>query len=191
MLAIRGVRPAPQPYCRVPFSTGNSGSKPSNLAFPTAIAPEKGRFAPEKWGRTQGGNSRRQQPARQRYSHRPAGQEAAPDRLAAPRRPLAQLTSASVTAAYPGTSTSNPNFPAQCARNAAFALRSRWIDGYTRKARAQRPEPFWWYSSSRSPAGSDHRFRKPIRLSSPPAANLGVLDSAGKRLARLIWLALG
>jgi hypothetical protein len=33
--------------CRVPFWTGNSGSKPPSLAIPTAIAAEKGRFALE------------------------------------------------------------------------------------------------------------------------------------------------
>jgi hypothetical protein len=35
--------------CRVPFWTGNSGSKPPSLAIQTAIAPEKGRFALESW----------------------------------------------------------------------------------------------------------------------------------------------
>jgi hypothetical protein len=36
-------------YCRVPYWTGNSGSKPPSLAIQTAIAPEKGRFALENW----------------------------------------------------------------------------------------------------------------------------------------------
>jgi hypothetical protein len=35
--------------CRVPFWTGNSGSKPPYLAIQTAIPPEKGRFALENW----------------------------------------------------------------------------------------------------------------------------------------------
>jgi hypothetical protein len=54
-----------------------------------------------KLGRTQGGNPRRQQPARQRHSHRGRGTG---DHIRPPgcaRRPLAH-PSASVTAAYPG-----------------------------------------------------------------------------------------
>ena len=38
-----------QANCRVLFWTGISGSKPPSLAIPTAIAPEKGRFALEIW----------------------------------------------------------------------------------------------------------------------------------------------
>jgi hypothetical protein len=87
--------------CRVPFWAGISGSKPPSLAIPTAIAPEKGRFALEIW------NSRKAAihdagsggPAAALTPRPGTGGHTRP--LGCARRPLAH-PSAFVTAAYPG-----------------------------------------------------------------------------------------
>jgi hypothetical protein len=71
--------------CRVPFSTENSGSKPSSLAIPTAIAPEKGRFAPENWAARKAAFHDASNPPGSGTHTEAGGQEATPDRLAAPR----------------------------------------------------------------------------------------------------------
>ena len=53
--------------CRVPFWTGNSGSKPPSLANSDRYCSGKRPLCSGKLGRTQGGNPRRQQLARQRW----------------------------------------------------------------------------------------------------------------------------